>query len=180
MSDFIAMRHVTKNYAGVQALKQIDFQLKRGEVHCLCGENGSGKSTLIKILSGVVKPDEGSEITIDGKVFPHLTAQQALEQGVRVIYQDLALFPNLTVKENIAFQSFSDKGSLLVRWRKVEKTARAAMDLIGLDLERLFKLHLDRDPLGPAPRSKFIHKPLNEIVRAKKGRLHGELFRLKL
>ena len=135
MSDFIAMRHVTKNYAGVQALKQIDFQLKRGEVHCLCGENGSGKSTLIKILSGVVKPDEGSEITIDGKVFPHLTAQQALEQGVRVIYQDLALFPNLTVKENIAFQSFSDKGSLLVRWRKVEKTARAAMDLIGLDLD---------------------------------------------
>jgi simple sugar transport system ATP-binding protein len=135
MSDFIAMRGVAKTYAGVRALKGIDFQLKRGEVHCLCGENGSGKSTLIKILSGVVKPDAGSEISIDGKVFPHLKANEAIEQGVRVIYQDLALFPNLTVKENIAFQTHSAKGSPLVGWRALEKTAREAMSLIGLDLD---------------------------------------------
>jgi len=135
MSDFIAMRGVAKTYAGVRALKGIDFQLKRGEVHCLCGENGSGKSTLIKILSGVVTPDAGSEISIDGKVFPHLKANEAIEQGVRVIYQDLALFPNLTVKENIAFQAYSVKGSPLVGWKALEKTAREAMGLIGLDLD---------------------------------------------
>ena len=135
MSDFIAMRGVAKTYAGVRALKGIDFQLKRGEIHCLCGENGSGKSTLIKILSGVVKPDAGSEISIDGKVFPHLKANEAIEQGVRVIYQDLALFPNLTVKENIAFQTYSVKGSPLVGWKALERTAREAMSLIGLDLD---------------------------------------------
>jgi simple sugar transport system ATP-binding protein len=135
MPDFIAMRGVAKTYAGVRALKGIDFQLRRGEVHCLCGENGSGKSTLIKILSGVVKPDAGSEISIDGKVFPHLKANEAIEQGVRVIYQDLALFPNLTVQENIAFQTYSVKGSPLVGWKALEKTAREAMGLIGLDLD---------------------------------------------
>lgn len=135
MSDFISMRHVRKSYAGVQALKGIDFELQSGEIHCLCGENGSGKSTLIKILSGVVRPDEGSEISIAGHHFPHLSAHEAIKQGIRVIYQDLALFPNLTVKENIAFQSYSDEGSLMVRWRKLEKTARAAMNLIGLELD---------------------------------------------
>ncbi len=189
MSDFIAMRHVTKNYAGVQALKDIDFQLKRGEIHCLCGENGSGKSTLIKILSGVVKPDEGSEITIDGRVFPHLSAHEALEQGVRVIYQDLALFPNLTVKENIAFQSFSEKGSPMVSWNQVEKTARGAMSLIGLDLDlnRLTGtlpiaqqqlVEITRALIGE-PKLLVLDEPTASLTRKEVNALFEVIFRLK-
>jgi simple sugar transport system ATP-binding protein len=71
-------------------------------VHCLVGENGSGKSTLIKILSGVHAPDAGGEIKMGGVAYPNLTPHQARQLGIQVIFQDLSLFPNLTVEENIA------------------------------------------------------------------------------
>ena len=73
-----------------------------GEVHCLVGENGSGKSTLIKIISGVHVPDRGGSITIEGSRHSSLTPQLAKSLGVQVIFQDLSLFPNLSVLENIA------------------------------------------------------------------------------
>ncbi|MEZ4731328.1 MAG: sugar ABC transporter ATP-binding protein [Caldilineaceae bacterium] len=134
MSNLITMRNIRKNYAGVQALRGVDFALARGEVHCLVGENGCGKSTLIKILSGVVQPEPGAEIVIDGQPFSHLSVQDAMKQGVRVIYQDLALFPNLSVKENIAFQTYGENASPLVNWQEVDERARTAMAIIGLDI----------------------------------------------
>lgn len=132
MNTLINMRNVRKNYAGVQALRGIDFSLERGEIHCLVGENGCGKSTLIKILSGVVTPEIGSEIEIDGRSFTHLNPNESIRQGIRVIYQDLALFPNLSVKENVAYQTYGESASPLVDWREVDKRARAAMAIIGL------------------------------------------------
>ncbi|WP_409558192.1 sugar ABC transporter ATP-binding protein [Atlantibacter sp.] len=100
----VTFKSLTKSFGGHRALKNIDLTLNKGEVHCLAGANGCGKSTLIKTLCGVYIPDAGSEIIIDGKSWPRLSPDKARELGIQVIYQDLSLFPNLTVAENIAFE----------------------------------------------------------------------------
>jgi simple sugar transport system ATP-binding protein len=99
---FLRLTGVSKRFGGTVALDGIDWSVGAGEVHCLVGENGSGKSTLIKILSGVHPPDPGAEIVIDGAGYASLTPPLARSLGVQVIFQDLSLFPNLTVEENIA------------------------------------------------------------------------------
>ena len=99
---FLALSGIGKRFGGTRALDAIDWSVESGEVHCLVGENGSGKSTLIKILAGVHAPDPGGIITIDGATYERLTPQQSKALGIQVIFQDLSLFPNLTVLENIA------------------------------------------------------------------------------
>ncbi|HKF63767.1 MAG TPA: sugar ABC transporter ATP-binding protein [Dongiaceae bacterium] len=98
----LALSGISKSFGGTLALDSIDWSVERGEVHCLIGENGSGKSTLIKILAGVYEPDGGGAIAIDGVAQASLTPHQAKSLGIQVIFQDLSLFPNLTVLENIA------------------------------------------------------------------------------
>lgn len=139
MNSFIDFRHITKLYPGVRALDDVDFALERGEIHCLVGENGSGKSTMIKIISGVVHPEPGAHMVVDDRELSTVRAREVLDHGVRVIYQDLSLFPNLTVKENIAFGLYGDTKGPLVDWRAVEERAIEAMKSIGLrlDLDRL-------------------------------------------
>ncbi len=100
----VVLKSLTKSFGGHQALKNVNLTLNKGEVHCLAGANGCGKSTLIKTLSGVYVPDTGSEIVIDDKSWSRLTPDKARALGIQVIYQDLSLFPNLTVAENIAFE----------------------------------------------------------------------------
>ncbi len=99
---FLELRHIGKRFGGTTALRDIDWTVNTGEVHCLVGENGSGKSTLIKVIAGVHASDPGGDIAIDGVSYRYLTPHQAKLLGVQVIYQDLSLFPNLTVLENIA------------------------------------------------------------------------------
>src|SRR4051812_43861274 len=92
---------ITKSYAGVQALKSASLELRAGEEHALIGENGAGKSTLIKIITGAISAD-GGELQIEGKTVTHNSPRVAKELGVAAIYQQPALFPELTVAENIA------------------------------------------------------------------------------
>ncbi|MEZ4729808.1 MAG: sugar ABC transporter ATP-binding protein [Caldilineaceae bacterium] len=99
-TTLLEMRHIDKAFAGVQALADVSFACQRGTVHALLGENGAGKSTLIKILAGAYQADRG-EIFFNGESFPRLTARQALDKGIRIIYQELNLIPDLTVVENI-------------------------------------------------------------------------------
>ena len=101
-APLLSLANITKRFGGTLALESIDWSVAPGEVHCLVGENGSGKSTLIKILSGVHAPDAGGEIKMGGVAHPNLTPHQARQLGIQVIFQDLSLFPNLTVEENIA------------------------------------------------------------------------------
>jgi simple sugar transport system ATP-binding protein len=142
MADaFLSMKNISKHYVGVCALDAVDFEIQPGEIHCLVGENGSGKSTLIKIISGAVQPDDGAIIEIAGERFRNpLTGTSrfqsidAIRKGIEVIYQDLSLFPNLTVAENISFPEVIAEGRRLVNWRDVEQIAAAAMARVGVRL----------------------------------------------
>jgi len=101
VDEILSVRNMSKTYGGVCVLDGVDFSLRKGEVHALVGENGAGKSTLIKAIAGVVQPDPGSEIIFDGERIPHMTATRSRQLGISVIYQDISLFPNLSVAENI-------------------------------------------------------------------------------
>lgn len=109
MDEILRLSHISKTFPGVRALEDISFDLKRGEVHCLCGENGAGKSTLIKILSGAYQPDEGGRIFFNGAEVS-LTPRTALEMGIHTIYQEHIVFDALDITENIFV------GAEIARW----------------------------------------------------------------
>src|SRR5207248_6460889 len=99
-----AMRGVSKRYGGVRALEDADLAIEGGRIHAVLGENGAGKSTLIKIMAGVVAPDEGGRL-LDGKAvsFPSPAAVNAA--GIACIFQELSLIPDLSVADNIAISN---------------------------------------------------------------------------
>jgi simple sugar transport system ATP-binding protein len=134
LAKFLDLQAISKHFGGVVALRDVDLSLSGGEVHCLVGENGSGKSTLIKIISGVLRPEPGGRIVIEGREYPHLNPVQSTACGIQVIYQDLSLFPNLSVAENIAVASHLG-APRLVDWRALRATALAAMARIGASLD---------------------------------------------
>lgn len=130
----LRLTKISKHYAGVTALDQVNFELNKEEIHCLVGENGSGKSTLIKIISGTVAPDPGSTIEIDGDVVHTHKAIDVIDHGIQVIYQDLSLFPNLTVAENIALGEFVSEHRRLINWKNLTHIAERAMARINVQL----------------------------------------------
>ena len=133
---FLQMKHITKRFPGVLALNDVQFTLRRGEVHALLGENGAGKSTLMKILSGVYQPDEG-EIIFEDKPVSFSDPLSAQNVGITIIHQEFNLFPELTVEENIFIgREFCKKN----RWRLDEKQQRQAT------IEILQKLNLAIKP----------------------------------
>ena len=133
-NEFIVVKHVSKSFAGVQALQDVSLTIRSGEIRCLVGENGCGKSTLIKMISGVYEPDSG-EVVINGKSYKRLHPIESIRQGVQIIYQDLSLFPNLTVAENLAINYELEKNTNFVNWREVNAIARQAIENIGVDID---------------------------------------------
>ena len=133
MAPFLELRDISKRFGGVSALSEINFDILAGEVHCLVGENGSGKSTLIKIISGVQAPESGGKILIDGEELSHLTPAESIRRGIQVIYQDLSLFPNMTVAENIAIERHY--GLHLLNWKSIRTVAKKAMDQVGVSID---------------------------------------------
>lgn len=111
---------IEKSFGGVRALRGVSLALAAGEVHALVGENGAGKSTLIKIFTGAIAPDAG-EIRLRGQLLEHNSPARARSLGIAAIYQQPALFPDLTVTENIALGK--ETGRL---WSKVDWRARRA------------------------------------------------------
>jgi simple sugar transport system ATP-binding protein len=132
-TPFIEMRSISKRFGGVRALTNVSFTVLAGEIHCLAGENGCGKSTLIKILSGVHAPDEG-EIILEGKTHSHLSPSASQRFGVQIIYQDLSLFPNLSVAENIAFRHQVEAPFRLTNRQAMRKQAVAVMERLQISL----------------------------------------------
>jgi rhamnose transport system ATP-binding protein len=134
MPPLLQLDSVTKSFDAVRALSQVSFELQPGEVHALLGENGAGKSTLIKIIAGAHRPD-GESLKILGETVRHLTPAAARKLGIACIYQQPALFPDLTVAENIALRLEPAGALRRVVWP--ERRARAAEILrqLGANLE---------------------------------------------
>ncbi len=133
--DFLCLSNISKTFAGVKALSHVDLSVREGEVHALVGENGCGKSTLIKIIAGVLPPDPGATIAIRGKAWKRLSAIDSLSQGIQVIYQDLSLFPNLTIAENISVSQYIQEKKPLVSRREMGEIAREAMRKVSVSLD---------------------------------------------
>nr|WP_321502721.1 sugar ABC transporter ATP-binding protein [uncultured Dethiosulfovibrio sp.] len=130
---FIELRNINKRFGGVSALEGVGLVLSPGEIHCLAGQNGSGKSTLIKIISGVYRPEDGAEIFIDGDLVT-LDPAKAIGMGIQVIYQDLSIFPGLSVAENIGLGQYCEKGRFFVDKGRLVSDAKTAMSKIGISL----------------------------------------------
>lgn len=130
----IVMENISKSYAGVEALNNVSIDIRKGEVHCLIGENGSGKSTLIKIIAGVIAPSRGASITINEKHFSKLTPIDSMHQGIQIIYQDLSLFPNMTVAENIAVNQLLESDKQIINKHLIHEIASNALKTSGVDL----------------------------------------------
>jgi simple sugar transport system ATP-binding protein len=135
VTPILQLAHVSKVFGGVRALSEVEFELRRGEVHCLAGENGCGKSTLIKIVTGVYAPESGARITFDGEPAEALTPGLARQHGIQVIWQDLALFPEMSVAENIAFEMNLGRSLRWVDYSAMHDQARQTMVRLGFDLD---------------------------------------------
>ncbi|EOZ9156086.1 sugar ABC transporter ATP-binding protein [Citrobacter freundii] len=153
---FLQMSHITKRFPGVLALSNVDFALRKGEVHALLGENGAGKSTLMKILSGVYQPDEG-DIIFEGQSVSFANPLSAQSAGITIIHQEFNLFPELTVEENIFIGREFCKNN---RWRLDEKQQRqAAIDILQ-------KLNLNISPETLVADLTVAQQQMVEIAKA--------------
>ena len=126
---------VSVRFGGVRALQDVSFEVGRGEVHCLAGENGSGKSTLIKVITGVYQPEPGARMDYFGKTEAAVSPNLARGHGIAVIWQDLALFPEMTVAENIAFDTLLGGRPRLVSYSAMRKAAMSALAKLGVTLD---------------------------------------------
>jgi rhamnose transport system ATP-binding protein len=129
---------ITKSYEGVRALKGVSFELRPGEVHALIGENGAGKSTLIKIITGAVAADTGT-LRVNGHVVAHNSPTVSRSMGIAAIYQQPALFPHLTVAENIALALEGSSFWRRIDWRQRSRLAAELIERAGatIDPDRL-------------------------------------------
>ncbi len=140
MSEYLLqMTGICKSFAGVHALDHVNFAIRPGKVMCLAGENGCGKSTLVKIISGVYTRDEG-EVVYEGNPISKITPAEATRLGIQVIYQDLSIFPNLTVMENLAINSEITEGKKFVNRKRWEATAKEALSKIGYEIDLQAKM----------------------------------------
>jgi len=130
----LEVRNCSKSFPGVQAFEGVDFDLHRGEIHCIVGENGAGKSTFIKILSGSLRPDEGT-IRIEDREFDQLTPTMAHELGIRTIYQEIHLIPDLSVAENIYVGDWPRNRAGFVDFRAMRNDARELLGSMKIDLD---------------------------------------------
>lgn len=135
MSDYILeMNQISKEFTGVKALANVNFKVKKGEIHCLVGENGAGKSTLMKVLSGVYPYGSyQGDIVYEGGVQKFYRTIDSVKAGIAIIYQELALFPDLTVYENI-FAGNEVKHGPFVDWNETIVQAKQMLKKVKLNI----------------------------------------------
>src|SRR6188768_507989 len=118
----LELRGISKSFGGVTALRDVDFVLRRGEIHGLVGENGAGKSTLMKIIAGLHRQYEG-RMTIDGRPVQFRSPREALAAGIGMVHQELSVMPDLSVAENVYLGQQPTRGGI-VDWRAMMAGAR--------------------------------------------------------
>ncbi|MCJ7530965.1 MAG: sugar ABC transporter ATP-binding protein [Anaerolineales bacterium] len=129
----VKMEGISKSFPGVQALEDVDFNLKRGEIHALVGENGAGKSTLIKVLTGVERQDTG-KISLEGEEIHVKSPQHAQMLGISTVYQEINLCPNLTVAENILIGRAPMRFGR-IDWGTMNTKAKLLMQRLDIDID---------------------------------------------
>lgn len=154
-SSLLSVRSVKKSFGKVNALKNINFDLKAGEIHALCGGNGAGKSTFMNVVMGFLQPDEGS-IYVNGNKVTFSSAKDAIETGITIVQQELSLIPNLTVAENIYLGQEPKKALGFVDFHKMTSNAKALLEELGFDI----------DPATLAFKLSVAEQQLVEIAKA--------------
>ena len=134
-APLLQVEHVSKQFGGVRALDDVKFDVMTGEVLCLAGENGCGKSTLIKIITGVYQPEPGAEMRFQGRPIEGLSPAIARDLGIQVIWQDLALFAELSVLENIGFERNLGARPRLVDYRAMRADSERILERLGVGLD---------------------------------------------
>lgn len=136
----LRMKSITKSFPGVKALDDVDISVKQGEIHFIVGENGAGKSTLMKVLSGIHSYGSyDGDIIFDGKIKHFHGIKDSVSDGIVIINQELALFPNLTVYENVFVGHELHNKLSVMNWHKTKEEAKKYLDMVGLDVD-LFSL----------------------------------------
>ncbi len=131
----LALKNIEKSFTGVHALKGVDFDLHRGEIHALVGENGAGKSTLVKALTGIVEKDSG-EIIYLGRMFKPRSPRHALEMGIGIIHQELNMMDHLTVAQNIFIGRESLRGGgLLLDERQQNRRTSELLEQLNMNID---------------------------------------------
>jgi ribose transport system ATP-binding protein len=144
-SALLELVGISKSFGGVEALRDVDFSLKAGEIHGLVGENGAGKSTLMKIIAGV-HAEYGGTMRLDGRDVRFHSARDALAAGVGMVHQELSVIPDLTVAENV-FLGTQPTGRLgLVDWRGMARAATDHLKSLGIDVDP--RLRIGTLPIG--------------------------------
>lgn len=160
MAEYILeLRHISKFFPGVQALKDVHFQLKPAEIHAIMGENGAGKSTLVKIVAGQLAPDAG-QMLWQGVPVTHFTPTAARERGVSIVPQHPDLFHSLTALENLFVGDWPRTRAGLVDWRLMRRRAEDVLEQMAVELD------LDR----PVAALSVAERQLLQIARALLGR----------
>jgi simple sugar transport system ATP-binding protein len=134
----LELRGITKQFPGVLANDDVDFDLRRGEIHALLGENGAGKSTLMNILYGLYKPDAG-EIRLSGKPVSFGSASDAIQAGIGMVHQHFMLIPVMTVAENVVLGTEPLRGGVFLDERAAERRVS--------DMARTFRFSVDPSAL---------------------------------
>jgi ribose transport system ATP-binding protein len=146
---------ISKSFPGVQALTEVNFDLRQGEVHALVGENGAGKSTLARIIGGAEVPDSG-EMLFCGRPYKSNNRADAESAGIRMIMQELHLIGNLTIAENILLNKLPHRFGI-IDYKKLNSIAREVMEQVGLG---------DTDPAMPV---KFLGTGRQQLVEIAAG-----------
>jgi simple sugar transport system ATP-binding protein len=131
----LSLQNVSVTFGGVKALQDVSFEVLPGEVQCIAGENGSGKSTLIKVITGIYQPAPGCRFAVAGQSVETMSPAQARSAGVVVIWQDLALFNEMSVAENIGIEAVLGATPRLVDHTAIRRTAENALARLGADID---------------------------------------------
>lgn len=129
----LTMQDISKTFGPIHALKNVSLSVMPGEVHALMGENGAGKSTLMKVLSGAIRADKGGNIEVDGVLAAISAPKDARNLGIAVIYQELALSPNLTVAENMFLGNEQRRGGIFVDRSRQRRESAPVLERLGAD-----------------------------------------------
>jgi rhamnose transport system ATP-binding protein len=132
--NILELKNISKSFSGVEVLHQVSLALRPGEVHALLGENGAGKSTLVKVITGVHQPD-GGEILLDGSQVHFRDTWDTRQAGITAIYQELSLFPDLDVAENIFVGYQPLAAGRRIDWRKLYQQAEDLLNSLGVHLD---------------------------------------------